>query len=294
MSASGQGLIYEILDQPHKGSLVSDSNGNYTYTPDGGVLGMDQFRFRVRNTSGQQSVGTVSVFIDGRLRIMPLGDSITQGIIAGDSPMVTARVGYRRKLFNALENLSSGYGVNFLGSIDSGHDATPPLGDDDHEGHPGYCDGPGATSACVGRNVADSVIGWLNVQPVDMVLLHVGTNNFETNNPNDVRQLLDNIESWAAAHYPVTVFLARTIPSVNGSLDVETYNNNVNTVAQNRPHVRVIRVNQQTGAGLHLTPTTANPSFMGDNLHPNQAGYDRMADKWFSDMKASGVLPDCS
>jgi lysophospholipase L1-like esterase len=32
---------------------------------------------------------------------------------------------------------------------------------------------------------------------------------------------------------------------------------------------------------------------MGDNLHPNQDGYDTMADKWKVDMLTSGVLPSC-
>jgi lysophospholipase L1-like esterase len=292
----GQALSFDILDQPNKGSLVADANGNYTYTPATGVRGMDHFTFRARDTSGLEAIGTLTVLIDGAMRVMPLGDSITEGTSIGssESPPLAARVSYRRKLYSDLESLSGNYRVNFVGSLSNGSAASPPIGDPHHEGHGGYCDGIGAGGTCDGRNVADLVIGWLNANPADIVLLHVGTNNFEPNNPGDVDQLLDNIESWAAAHYPVSVFLARTIPTINGNLDINTYNNGVDGVAQDRPNVRVIRVNQQTGAGIHTGPNTANSAFMGDNLHPNQAGYDRMAAKWLADLSASGVLPDCN
>jgi lysophospholipase L1-like esterase len=32
---------------------------------------------------------------------------------------------------------------------------------------------------------------------------------------------------------------------------------------------------------------------MGDDLHPNQDGYEKMADKWKADLISSGTLPSC-
>jgi lysophospholipase L1-like esterase len=32
---------------------------------------------------------------------------------------------------------------------------------------------------------------------------------------------------------------------------------------------------------------------MGDNLHPNQDGYEKMGGKWETDMINSSVLPSC-
>jgi len=47
-----------------------------------------------------------------------------------------------------------------------------------------------------------------------------------------------------------------------------------------RPNNRVITVNQQTGAGIIYSVGID----MGDDIHPNQTGYNKMATKWFSDM----------
>jgi len=60
-------------------------------------------------------------------------------------------------------------------------------------------------------------------------------------------------------------------------------------------------VNQQTGAGIvygiDTTPTClgggACSGDMADNLHPNPSGYTKMADKWKTDLVASGTLPTC-
>src|SRR2546427_13252520 len=60
------------------------------------------------------------------IRILPLGDSITQGwIVPG---------GYRLPLYQLLTN--AGYNVDFTGTqTDNG---APGLPDPDHEGHPGW------------------------------------------------------------------------------------------------------------------------------------------------------------
>jgi len=56
-------------------------------------------------------------------------------------------------------------------------------------------------------------------------------------------------------------------------------------------------VNQQTGAGLNYAIGAANGVASGpdiaDNLHPNQDGYNKMADRWRSDILNAGVLPTC-
>jgi lysophospholipase L1-like esterase len=33
---------------------------------------------------------------------------------------------------------------------------------------------------------------------------------------------------------------------------------------------------------------------MGDNLHPNTAGYEKMALRWKTDLITSGTLPNCA
>ena len=112
----------------------------------------------------------------------------------------------------------------------------------------------------------------------------------------DIATILDDIKAWGTAHgSPVTVMLARIIgsPDATTNANVTNFNNNVTDMAQTRINNGdpIVLVNQQTGAGLiyQLTPS----GDMGDNLHPVQAGYDKMADKWKADLIGSGVLPSC-
>jgi len=289
MLANSQSLTFMVESQPVKGSLSADAAGNFTYTPRQGMRGLDQFTFRVRDAGGQFSdAATVSLFIDGVLRVMPLGDSITVGTYTPSSPPAGQAVGYRRKLYNDLVATANGrYNIDFVGSLSEGLSANPPIGDPEHEGHGGYCDD--AAPGCLG-DIASNVIGWLDARPPDIVLLHIGTNGFSTD-PSGVASILDNLRSWESRNYPLWVFIARIIQTVNGSLDVETFNNNVQNMVRGRSNNRLFMVNQQTGAGLNYT--TANGGDMADNLHPNQSGYDKMADKWRADLLFAGLLPTC-
>lgn len=326
--ASGPDTYMLVSDPvgPHKGNVTVYANGTFTYMPNlpsspsglTSFLGMDQFKFQVTDKFGLTSYGIATVLIDGAVRIMPLGDSITQGVYTGggceplpdgDCPLRSQRISYRKKLWTDLEALSPSYAVDMIGSLADGWAAglTPP--DDQHEGHPGDCATSTLNSWCSSadfydgsktRNLADNIITWLNTNQADIILLHVGTNglNFTTPaiNANAVDTLLTDIDSWAQSNYPVTVFLARIIPSVDGSLDVNTFNNDIAAIpAANHPHINVIMVDEQSQLRLASDPNKADPTYMttGNNLHPNQTGYDRMADKWELDMKNSGVLPSC-
>lgn len=265
---------------------------SFTYIPNAnatGRRGMDKFNFHVTDSGGlSSSVATAWILNNGQVRIMPLGDSITVG--SGDPN----NVGYRRKLFQDLEPLIGTGRVDFVGGVISG---MPADFDRDHEGHGGWCDDNNPCGGGMFNNINDFVIGFLNTSPADSVLLHIGTNDFEVSNAG-VNSILNNINSWAQQNYRINVFVARIIPSLNGSLgDVNTFNNNVTSIATNRSHTTIQMVNQQTGAGIHNTadPTgnTGNPMFYAENLHPNPAGYALMADKWRTDMMAAGVLPSC-
>lgn len=287
----GNSLVYEVLDRPIKGSLTTDSAGNYTYTPYADARGVDLFTYRATDPSGLVSnVATITLLIDGAARIMPIGDSITSGFIPGLAENQYA--GYRRKLYNDLRSL--GYPVDFVGSItNQGGSANPPLADRDHEGHDGWCDdnSPYCTVSS-GQTIADNISGFLSANPPDIVLLHIGTNHFDTSSAG-VESILNSINAWAEAHYPVAVFLARIIPARNGSLDVTAFNQNVAAIAHDRSRTRIRLVDQQSQLGLSADPNSADPRWMADDLHPNESGYDRMADRWRLDLVSSGVLPTC-
>jgi uncharacterized lipoprotein NlpE involved in copper resistance len=290
----GQSLTYALAAQGGKGTVNIDISGNYSYTPNSPSLrGVDKFTYQVTDAGGKASIGSAWVLIDGAVRIMPLGDSITAGEL-GNGSTEAFWVSYRRKLYNDLSALNPAqFGVNFVGSVTTGASASPPLGDLDNEGHDGWCDdnNPFCTVSG-GANIAASVNGFLNNNPADIILLHIGTNHFNTDN-SGVDTILNNISTWAQANHPVTVFVARIIPARDGSLDVNTFNNAVAAIAIDRPAVKVYMVNQQAALQLPGLPNNADPALMGNILHPNQTGYDKMADTWKADLTSLGALPSC-
>ena len=95
------------------------------------------------------------------IRIMPLGDSITDGS-SFDSPDGTG--GYRGPLYNLLT--AAGYNVDYIGSqtINSSQ-----LVEQNHEGHSGWRI----------DQLDSNMAGWLgNLADPDVVLMHIGTNDF--------------------------------------------------------------------------------------------------------------------
>jgi len=314
---NNQSLAYQLVTDGAKGNVTVFSDGRFTYAPktnlpigDGQARGMDQFTFSATDPLGLASTGTVTVLIDdstnpGRVRFMPLGDSITAGLPGGTGASEPLWVGYRRKLYNDLSALNpTRFGINFVGTVTNlGASANPPLADRDNEGHDGWRDDEivnGTTDAtkqqtCFVSLPNCNITGWLNSTQPDVVLLHIGTNG--VNDPGgtssaDVAAILDKIKAWESANSsPMTVFLARIIgsPDATTNTNVTTFNNNVAAMAQTRINSgdKIVIINQQTGAGLNYSTD------MGDSLHPNQTGYDKMADKWKADMLSSGALPNC-
>ncbi len=261
-----------------KGTATTDPAGNFSYTPNPNARGADTFIYRVVDPAGAEASGTVKVNID-KTRIMPLGDSITVGFFTG-GPAAGQETGYRKKLYDDL--VAAGYAIDFVGNQQAGSAATV---DRDHEGHGGFRD----------DQIASGITTWLNTKPADVILLHIGTNGI--NDPggtshNEVQSILSNIDSWETINHPVTVFLARIIGSPDFTTDgsINTFNNNVENNVAN-PRIgngdKLFKVNQQTGAGIVYS------SEMADSLHPNQSGYDKMANKWKADLIASGVIPNC-
>lgn len=292
----GQTLVFEVLSLPTKGTLSTDSAGNYSYTPRANVRGMDKFTFRARDTTGRESnVATMSVLIDGAVRIMPLGDSITEGTTDGvnNLPPPGQRVSYRRKLYNDLVATANGrYNIDFVGSLSEGSSANPQIGDPNHEGHGGL------TSA----DIANGITGWLNTDPPDIILLHIGTNDLSNNPGADasaVTTILQNIDNWeqndSRGPWRPWVFVARIIQRLDGT-SVTAFNNDIVARVDARNNNRqpgqrpFFVVDQQSGAGL-IYSIGAD---MADNLHPNQSGYDKMATKWGTDLINAGVLPNCN
>ena len=195
---------------------------------------------------------TVSGFSYGQTcsyRIMPLGDSITRGVGSTDIS------GYRAVLLDFLSS-DTAYGVDFMGSLNDG----PETFDNDHEGHGGY------TSS----QVASNIFPWLQDNPAEIVLLHIGTNDFKTSITN-VENILATIDQFSQDTW---VVLAQIINQDPYSSVVSTFNDNLWSMAQRRilNGDKIIVVDQENAL--------IYPSDLSDQLHPNDGGYAKMAQVW--------------
>lgn len=192
------------------------------------------------------------------LRIMPLGDSITDGMgVAG---------GYRTDLWQYLR--ADGMAVQFVGSEYGGPAA---LGDRDHEGHPGWEIG----------QIDRRVTGWLRTYQPDVVLLHLGTNDVlhghATGAAVRLRALLGQITATVPA---AQVYVAQIIPLRALGLDsrVRRYNRAVARVAAAAgPHVHLV--------DMHTAVEPAD--LLADGIHPDGGGYSKMAARWYAALRSA-------
>ncbi len=198
------------------------------------------------------------------VRILPLGDSITFG-----SGGTVNLGGYRSKLYSTLT--AAGYNVDYIGSLTTNSSGIP---DQDHEGHGGWrIDQIDANISAWFRSFADP----------DVILLHIGTNDFGqgVDTPNAINRIDALILKMATlrpyAHIIVTNLMERGEPA------------NTAIQAEFNPFIQA-RVNAHAAAGRRvyfLDMRSAVPlSDMPDSLHPNQTGYDKMADAWLPAIQA--------
>ncbi|PVX23189.1 MAG: hypothetical protein CW691_11345, partial [Candidatus Bathyarchaeum sp.] len=211
---------------------------------------------------------------DETVKIMPLGDSITRGVPPWDNP-----TGYRQELY--VDLINSGFNVDFVGSLTDGSGAFPPVFDTDHEGHGGW----------YANEIRDNVIGWLDANPADVVLLHIGTNDISAGDEyvvDEVEDILDNIDSYESANDKVILVVLARITLRGDEKNPETIalNDAVEAMAVDRIDAGddIVIVDMQSAL--------SHPDDFDDYLHPNSAGYQKMADVWYDTL--DDLLPDCS
>jgi lysophospholipase L1-like esterase len=218
----------------------------------------------------------------GACLIMPLGDSITDGV-GSTSP----GGGYRVPLFQTA--VTAGRNIRFVGRNLNG--PTMVGGRDfprNHEGYSGYTIDPGGGR----QGISPLVTAALTMFRPHIVLLMIGTNDVNisldlANAPTRLRSLLERITTEAPN---ALLVVAQLVPTTNDGINgrVMTYNNAIPNLVQ-----------QLANAGKHVVMVnmygafTANSSYktalMADTLHPNNAGYAVMAQTWYQAI--GGHLP---
>jgi lysophospholipase L1-like esterase len=213
--------------------------------------------------------GAATAESNGGVRIMPLGDSITEGTqVPG---------GYRIGLWQRLS--AGGYRDDFVGTQFNGPAA---LGDHDHEGHPGW------RIDQIDANIA----GWLSTAGPRTVLLHIGTNDVLQNYdlagaPGRLSALIDHI---TAAAPTADVFVATIIPLASSSQEAaaRTFNAAVPGIVQGKVG---------SGKRVHLVDMHAalTAADLTDGIHPTAGGYDKMAATWYAALRSvPGTIGDPS
>lgn len=197
-----------------------------------------------------------------QIRIMPLGDSITHGQ-NGSSPIG----GFRDDLADLL--LDEGVNFDLVGTLNDGTSYYPY-----HEGHPGKTAG----------YLADNIMTWLNATHPDIVLLHIGTNDINSNYTNtsirdEIARLLETIWSYNSN---IPILLCSLIPRDDSS-------NNTNTdlsrlveqlAAKKLAEGKLIRYVGQNE--IWVVNSNWKSAYLYDAFHPNNVGYHVMAEAYFN------------
>lgn len=215
--------------------------------------------------------------------ILCLGNSITNGTNKYNS--------YRRALWQRLH--TGNYNFDFIGSWDKHHmggDVPDPDFDMDHEGHSGWrfddiFNPPSWDSA--GGNINS----WLQSYKPDIVLVELGTNDvFQCRTVKDMIGDLQKLTGLLRqTNSSVKIFLAQIPPLgkewstkklCGDSTDYDQAIHNLNKAFVEFAKMNSIRkspviiVDQYSGVNTDTE--------MYDDIHPNEVGEKRMAEKWFN------------
>lgn len=232
------------------------------------------------------------------IRILPLGDSITQGGRT-DREEYTYRLPLQRMLSEA------GYDYDFIGSMNKGlngdakwPDVNGKPFDMDHEGHYGW-----KTAA-----VRDKLAGWLAKYPAapDIVLIHLGTNDqgaakaATTQAADDPKKTVTDEklerELYGEAIVKPLSDMIGMLREKNPNVVVLVGHLNFNYVAGPRIRKYVEEMAKELSTEQspvitvhHYKGWLENPGIPNtdtfDWAHPNPQGQEKMAKAWFEAMK---------
>jgi parallel beta-helix repeat protein len=192
------------------------------------------------------------------VKIMPLGDSITQMYADHDS--------YRRPLWHLLQ--SGGFAVDFVGSQNLNKNGPPPHPDFDmdHEGHSGWR----------ADEILAQIENWATTFQPDIVLIHLGSNDIfqYQSNSGTIFELGQIIDKLRLVNPSIKILLAQIIPSIYEANAIIDFNQRLPGLAasKNTPQSPVVVVDLWTGFSVSLD--------MYDGVHPNDAGDQKMAERW--------------
>jgi lysophospholipase L1-like esterase len=183
------------------------------------------------------------------MRIMPLGDSITEG--------------YPEPLWWQLAQ--TGRAIDFVGSLQAGSSALP---DRDHNG----------ISGATAQDLVALVPGLMAAYRPDVVLLLIGTNDVQADGafqPSALQANIIHILADIHSQLPNTAVLVSTLPPIRS--DVQ--GSDLIGVANNAIRATVAQAMAE-GQRATLVEPTLTASDIADVDHPTQEGYAKLAQTW--------------
>lgn len=195
------------------------------------------------------------------VRVMPLGDSITDGFnVAG---------GYRIQFYNRLAADGLTGSLNFVGSMSNG---PASLLDREHEGH---------TSWHI-ADLANNIDGWMTTHTPKIVMLMIGANDIlHSQFPNATTRLSSLIDQ-ICAKLPAggKLYVAQITPLADPA-----YNDLVNQYNAAIPGIVQSKVNQGKPVFLVNMNSVVTLNDLADGIHPSATGYDKMGNAWYAIIK---------
>lgn len=252
--------------------LITSPNGNHSAVADLGVADEtpDVYKVQLADASsdsvviphliGSQAVVTQNPNASRRkVSIMPIGDSITYGVIDSDN---TESGGYRTYLWQALA--SSGYRVNFVGSEANG----PKSVDRNHEGYRGQ----------EIEQIANSVNNEITAEKPDVILLLAGTNDILHDNSDNAPRRLSAFIDRILKQLPDTTILVGTLPP---NTESDEYSEQIRDFNAALGDIIDRKIRQGKSVKRVDLYNRLMDSDLEDDTHPTANGYKQMAQAWY-------------
>ncbi len=267
--------------------VISGSLGNFDVNvpSPSPVLGMASYASATRGVlvNLEKGLSFISKF-NGPLKVMPMGDSITYGVVAHPNNITSG--GYRTFLWNEFQEL--GLATDFVGSSSTPNGGAP---DDDHNGYRGktinWLTSDKWTSVSSGDPAGPSggLTQSLNEQKPDVILLMAGTNDSQKDSVqtmlNDLSKLIDKIAQISPQTELLVAELPPSLPEASGGVTRQQKIADFNAALPGLVSNKVTEGKKVSFVPMGLTIADISSPTIDNGLHPNLGGYEKIADGFY-------------
>jgi hypothetical protein len=293
------GFVIERAGTNGLWQTVITTTANATSARDTGLTASTAYSYRLRavfadgNSSDSVAATATTLALVSRppIRVLPFGDSITLGA----SVPAWIPGGYRDPLHTLLVN--AGYQIQFVGSdTNNPTTALTSAGNKSHEGHGSYttsnllanldavATGPSANN---GGYWLTGIPGTREPVYPDVILLIAGVNDLGVNQFPPAVGLagLDALITRLATLRPAAHIIVSTLTPYTGAVypnrEANQQTLNAALPALVASHVAAGRRVTLCDVRTRVNLTNAATMLCSDGVHPNQAGYNEIAQVWF-------------